>query len=233
MNSIIERIMSNAKESELEVAFSITGVVAIATVCYRFFRSVDSPGLAPAMEEEETRKIMREILGKLQLSAPEMVTRIQDIQKDFEQHMGQGIDENTRIRIMKQFAVPEFERTLKEIQNKVVDDSDYYLSELEEASNTYVKEGDEELIEIYKKIRALYRHFGGDGGDEDEGAGADEGATVDMSADEVVQLMVELTKQVLQATDLYCAKFIDKIGVPKTQAHLEDFQMGQMKLMEK
>ncbi|KAJ1410905.1 hypothetical protein B484DRAFT_435728, partial [Ochromonadaceae sp. CCMP2298] len=147
-----------------------------------FFRTVDSSGLSPAMEEEETHKIMRKILGKLQLSAHGIEGRVQNIQHKFKQQ-GRNVDEKTLMWELKQFAVSEFEGTLWEIQDSVLEnDCDYYLSELEEACAFYVKEGDKELIEIYKKIRAMYRYFCGEIDDEDlcadepEGAGADGGA---------------------------------------------------------
>ncbi|KAJ1424546.1 hypothetical protein B484DRAFT_480506 [Ochromonadaceae sp. CCMP2298] len=229
MTTIIDRIMSNAKESELEVALAITGVVALATVFYSFFRTVDSSGLSPAMEEEETHKIMRKILGKLQLEAPRLMKNAQDSRQKIEQQGG-DIDDKT---LMKDFILPNFKAILKDIQDKELEDNNVDEDDLEEACTTYVEEGDEELIEIYKKIRALHRTFGGDEDDENEDAGAHGGATVEMSVDEVVQLMAELLKAVLQATDKFCAKFIDENGKPRTQAHMEVFHMGQMELVTK
>ncbi|KAJ1403159.1 hypothetical protein B484DRAFT_457604 [Ochromonadaceae sp. CCMP2298] len=241
MTTFIERIMSNAKESELEVALAITGVVAIATVFYSFFRTVDSSGLAAAMEEEETHKIMRKILGKLQLLAHGIEGRVQNIQHKFKQQ-GRNVDEKTLMWELKQFAVSEFEGTLREIQDSVLEsDCDYYLSELEEACALYVKEGDKELIEIYKKIRALYRNFWGEIDDEDlcadesEGAGGGGAPTVldtvlGVSVDTVLGLMPELTKRLLQDSDDFCAKFIDVTGMPRTHAHRKAFQTGHQAL---
>mmetsp|Transcript_12367 Transcript_12367/g.27794 ORF Transcript_12367/g.27794 Transcript_12367/m.27794 type:complete len:278 (-) Transcript_12367:119-952(-) len=226
MNSIFQNFLSNGKDSQAKVAFAVTAVVATAAVCYSYSGSSD---LAPAMEEEETRKIMRKILEKVQLLAPRLMNAAQNIQQQIEQG-GQEIDEKT---LMKQFILPHFDTNFKEIQDSVLDgDCDYYPDELEEACAFYMKEGDEELTQICKSIRAIYRQFGGDVDDEED-ASADGGALADMSVDEVVGLMEELGKHMLQATDDYCAKFIDESGIPRTQAHLEAFQMGQMKLSQK
>jgi len=42
------------------------------------------------------------------------------------------------------------------------------IDEVEEAVNTYIKKGDAELTTIHKKIRSMYRTFGGDIDDDDD-----------------------------------------------------------------
>ncbi|KAJ1403158.1 hypothetical protein B484DRAFT_405198, partial [Ochromonadaceae sp. CCMP2298] len=134
MNSITERMERiNGKESEVKVAFAITGVVALAAVFYSFFGTADSSDLAPAVEEEEARKIMRKILGKLQLRAPWLMKNAQDIRQQIEQQGG-DIDDKT---LMKEFILPHFKDILKDIQDKELEDNNVDEDDLEEACTTY------------------------------------------------------------------------------------------------
>jgi hypothetical protein len=226
MNSI-QNLLSSGKESPAKVGLAVSALAVTAAYLYSFSGTSGSSDLAPAIEEEDAKKMMEKILEKLQLLAPRLMNAAQNIQQQIEQQ-GQEIEEK---QLMKQFILPHFDTNLKEFQDAVLNEFDVDADELEEACDVYITEGDEELAQICRSIRALYRQFGGDV-EEESSSAASSSAVLDMSVDEVVGLMKELAKHMLQATDDYCAKFIDESGVPRTQAHLEAFQVGQMKLSQ-
>lgn len=136
------------------------------------------------------------------------------------------------------------------------------IDEVEEAVNTYIKGGDDELSSIQKQIRSIFRKFGGDIDDDDddeeeenEDGGNDD---IDDSASsnsntksksrgvkrvqkkkkkdgdiaQLVELMNELTTQLLASTDDYCGCFIEKNGLPNTKEDFEQFQMGLMAISQ-
>jgi len=141
------------------------------------------------------------------------------------------------------------------------------IDEVEEAVNAYIKGGDDELITIQKKIRSLFRKFGGDIDDdeEEEEDGGHDNDTDDSGNNnnnnnnntiaksksrvmksqrgqkknkkvydiaQLVELMNELTTQLLESTDDYCGCFIEKNGIPTNKEEFEQFQMGLMAISQ-
>jgi hypothetical protein len=129
------------------------------------------------------------------------------------------------------------------------------IDEVEEAVNTYTKGGDDELSSIQKQIRSMFRKFGEDIDDDDEEEEFEDGGHddtddsasnnsntksksrvvkrvqkknkgKDVDIAQLVELMKELTTQLLASTDDYCGCFIEKNGLPTTKEDFEQFQMG-------
>jgi len=232
---VVEGVLRKGQESPKQTA--VLATVAIATIALLYGVSGASSGgsgLAPAIEEDEARKIMKSIYAKLQTLAPRLMSAAQNIKQQIQQS-GQEIDDMT---LMRQFILPHLDTNFSDIQNSVLEEFDVEVDELEEAVDTYVEQGDEELVSICKGIRQLYRQFGGEADDDSSSAATggsaspSAGSAAKLGPTEVVALMEELAKQMLQSTDDYCAKFIDEHGVPKAKADLETFQVGLLQLSQ-
>lgn len=133
---------------------------------------------------------------------------------------------------MKQYILPHFGSNLKEIQETILAEFDVDEDELEEAVNTYIANGDEELAGITKSIRILHTQFGGDSDIEAPNAAKNSKAAA-MGINEVVELLEELASQMLQHTDDFCGKFVDEYGVPSNQQQGQEFQLGMMEVSQR
>ena len=220
------------KPSPVMTAFVATAVLASAALIYTFSSAgkTSTQEELPAMEEETATKIMTQILAKVKLLAPRLLGAAQNIKQQIAQS-GQEIDDAT---LMKHYILPHFDSSLKEIQESILDEFDWDEDELEDAIAYYSKEN-EEFRHINKSLRVLYNQFGGDA-DIDEAAATDappsSGKAAKMTISDIIQLMEELAKQMLQYTDDYCGKFIDENGVPSSQRELETFQIGLMQVSQ-
>lgn len=210
-----------AKNGTAQSALAVTAVIGSSVLLYNYFVPSSSK-LAPAIDEEEAKKIMNGILKKLKILIPKLLMAVQNIKMQIQQQ-GQEVDDMT---IMKQFILPHFESNLKEIQDSVLEEHDVDEDELEEAVTTYIAAGDEELASLAKSIKVMYQQFGGDV-DADEPAPMNE-KVERMGINDVVALMKELGNQMMQYTDDFCGKFIDEHGIPQSQQDMEEFQLGLM-----
>jgi hypothetical protein len=230
----IQSLLSRGKESPAKSALILSLVIATGVAAYTYaFPSNKSSDLAPAVTEEDAKKMMKLILDKLKLLAPRLMGAAQNIKQQIQQQ-GQDIDDVT---LMKQFILPHFDSNLKEIQDAVLEEFDVDEDELEEAVDVYIAAGDAELIDIAKSIRVLHKQFGGDVEIENEeaGGGARSATAAAMGIQEVVELMEELARQMLQYTDDFCGTFVDERGVPTMadRSSMEEFQMGLMAVSQR
>ena len=213
-----------------QIGLAATALIGSCTAAYFLYSNVVSSKstLAPAIDEEEAKKIMNAILKKLKVLVPKLLMAAQNIKMQVQQ-TGQDIEE---MALMRQFLLPHFDSNLKEIQDSVLEEFDVDEDELEEAVNTYIAAGDEELAAISKSIRVMHTQFGGDSDIEEESPKKSEAAEK-MGLNEVLTLMKELGNQMMQYTDDFCGEFIDQYGVPASQQHMEQFQLGLMEASQK
>ena len=224
----IENLIVKGKNAPVQTAVIVSAVLASSVFVYNYFASSGKSSLAPAMEQEEAKKIMNAILKKLKILAPKLMMAAQNIKMQIQQQ-GQEVDDMT---VMKQFILPHFDSNFKEIQDAVLQEFDWDEDELEEAVNTYIAEDDEELKAITKSIKVLHQQFGGES-DAEENAPVKSAKAESMGVNEVVALMKELANQMLQYTDDFCGKFIDEHGPPQSQQDIEEFQHGLMGASQK
>lgn len=140
---------------------------------------------------------------------------------------GQDIDDS---QLMKTFILPHVDTALADIQKSVLDEYDFDDDELEQAVDYYVKHGDEELAEITKKIKLIYKEFGGDIGEEAAPQASKNAAA--LSIDDILDLMTELADRMATDVDNYTKQFVDAFGPPQSTASSEKFQMGMMQIAE-
>lgn len=229
MESIMN-LLSRGKESPAKAAFLATVVIAsTVALAYNVWGGTESTTkLAPAVSEEEAKLIMNTILKNLKLLAPRLLMAAQNIRQQIQQQGGEIEDEV----MMKQYILPHFGSNLKEIQEKILEEFDVDEDELEEAVNTYIANGDEELIGITKSIRVLHTQFGGDSEIEPPKA-AKNSKAAEMGFNEVIALLEEMASQMLQETDDFCGKFVDEYGIPTNAQLAQEFQIGMMEMSQK
>ena len=147
------------------------------------------------------------------------VPRLKKPADNFKQQIaaqGQEVDD---IQLLKALILPHLETGIKEIQEEVLNEYDADDDELEEAVNYYLEQGDEELADITKSLKTIYKQFGGDLPDEES-----VGSSKDFELHEVVELFQELVTMIVEHTETMVKKYIKENGVPSTSMQKADFQ---------
>lgn len=225
----ISNLVAKGKESPAKTAFFVATLVASSALAFSYL-APSSSNLAPAMEEKEAKEIMHAIMKKLKMMVPKLLNAAQNIKMQIEQQ-GQEIDDAA---VLKHYILPHFTTNLQDIQNMVLEEFDADEDELEEAVEYYIAHGDEELASITKSIRAIHMQFGGDSELEVPSATPAKGSkAADMDVNDVIAMLKELAKQMVQYSDDFCGKFVDENGVPTDQQSMEEFQYGLMAMSQK
>ena len=190
----------------------------------------DGKELAPALTEDEAVEIMKNIYDRVRMVAVRMAQAAEGIKAQLAQQ-GQEMDDR---KLMKTFIYQHFVDQLEQIQGDVLTEFDAEEAELEDAVTTY-QSSEAQLKEYVQKIKALNYQFGGDdlsASDTANGTGLGE-PLVEMSIDEVVEVIGTLTDRINDAMDDFVNGFKEQHGEPDQSALGFQFQFGLMQLTEK
>eukprot|EP01031_Cornospumella_fuschlensis_P034429 gene34429-41670_t len=217
LSNLTSLVVGKSGESSAKVA--LLGSVVLATASY-FAYSVFAPSkstsdLAPALTEEEAREMMKAILDRTKTNVPRLLKAAENFKQQIAAQ-GQEVDD---IQLLKALILPHLETGIKEIQEEVLNEYDADDDELEEAVNYYIEQGDEELADITKSLKTIYKQFGGDLPDEES-----VGSSKDFELHEVVELFQELVTMIVEHTETMVKKYIKENGVPSTSMQKADFQ---------
>lgn len=194
---------------------------------------------------------MKQIIEKVRIEATRVIRAAENIKQQVKAQ-GQEIEDSI---IMNSFALPHFLQAFQELEAAIYEDNDIDEQELEEAVNFYIDhynksvENQEdspkktnkvvinhsitkELIEITKRIRIIYKEFGGDI-DEDGNAISNNGESKDYSLEEAIELMKSLSTKMLDSTDSFAEDFKENYGVPSTMDEMNQFQEGLLAITER
>lgn len=224
--SFLDSVFSN-QTKVAQTAFLASAVIAVGYAAYSFF-GTSSSSLAPAITEEQARKMMNKVLEQVKLAVPRFLRAADNIKQQIVAQ-GQEIED---AQILKSFILPHLESTIRDITQSVLDELDYDEDELEEAVKTYVAAGDEELITITQTLKTIYKQFGGEGGDDSEETGAGSSKASEMTLPEVLTLLEELAQLMVDNCDTFCQQFVATFGIPSTRELLEKFQVGLFQATE-
>jgi hypothetical protein len=193
--------------------------------------------LAPALDEETTREIMKSLSQGLASSCIRFSNAAEKIKMQMQQQ-GQMLED---AQIMQHFIFPHFKTAMAELEQKVCDDYDIADFELEEAVNAYC-DTDGEIMKCANDIRNLIVKFGGQvesdevvrssgaGASATASAGASGGVMGDVGLEDVLELFQDLTARVLEATEQYAAAHVQLHGPPTDPQGVQDFQTGMVQL---
>jgi len=190
----------------------------------------DGMELAPALTEDEAVEIMKNIYERVRMVAVRMAQAAEGIKAQLAQQ-GQEMDDR---KLMKTFIYQHFVDQLEQIQGDVLTEFDAEEVELEDAVTTY-QSTEAQLKEYVQKIKALNYQFGGDDlstSETEDGTGHAE-PLVEMSIDEVVEVIGTLTERINDAMDDFINEFKEQHGEPDQSALGFQFQFGLMQLTEK
>jgi hypothetical protein len=125
--------------------------------------------LAPAIPEEVAREVMREIHSQIKISATNFFRQMEGVKQQVA-GMGQEISDQ---ELLKHIVGPHLDVSYRNAQEAVLSIHGIEEEDLEEAVNTYIANGDKELIAISENMKMIYKTLGGvigDSGDEREEA---------------------------------------------------------------
>lgn len=163
LSSFIDRTKDSPVQSLLVA--SAVALVGVGAASYSgLLGSKQEESLAPAIDEETTRKIMKQILEGVHLNLPGLFQYAERIKQSIAAQ-GQEIDDAI---LLKTFLLPNLENLLRQVQDKALEDFDVDEDELEEAVTEYCKQGDADLIKTSATIRSIFKRFGANIVDEEE-----------------------------------------------------------------
>ncbi|RYH28797.1 hypothetical protein EON65_10860 [archaeon] len=207
------------KSSESPAKAALFGSVVLATAsyfAYSFFSPSNTPSdLAPALTEDEAREMMKAILDRTKTNVPRLLKAAENFKQQIAAQ-GQEVDD---MQLLKALILPHLETGIKEIQEEVLNEFDADDDELEEAVNYYLEQGDEELADLTKSLKVIYKQFGGDLMDEEIA-----GPSKEFELHEVVELFHELVSKIIEQTETMVKKYVKENGVPTTALQKQDFQ---------
>lgn len=168
LTDLVSGLITRSKESPTQslVIATVVALIGVGAASYTglFSSKSDDSNLAPALTEEETKKIMKNIMERLHTTLPKLF-RFADQIKQQIASQGQEIDDAT---LLKTFILPNLETALRDIQEEVLKEEDVDEDDLEDAVTEYIKQGDSELIQIAATIRSIFKRFGANIVDEEE-----------------------------------------------------------------
>lgn len=182
--------------------------------------------MAPALTEEEALAIMTKILEQLKSKATQLIRAAEGIKQKLAQQ-GQELDDK---KLMKAFILPHFESGLQEIETGVLESHDVDPADLQDAVETYIKQGNSKLKEICDRMRLIYREFGGEVDDLEEDT---EESAVVFTEELLITAVEKLSERMAALTEEYIIEFKAENGIPRSEADLQNFQGGLMAISEK
>ncbi len=225
--SFFNNLLASNQGKVAQTALLATAVIAVGYAAYSFMGSSSTSTLAPAVTEEEARKMMGKILEQVKVQVPRFLRAAESIKQQIAAQ-GQEIED---AQLLKAFILPHLESSIREVTQSILDEFDVDEDELEEAVETYVAAGDEELMHLSKQLKIIYKQFGGETGD-DDATSAPSAKASEMSLNDVIVLLEELAQTMMENCDSFCKEFIGKFGTPTSQEMLEKFQTGLFQATE-
>lgn len=221
--------------SKLSVGVGVTvaTIGVLAAIGFRW-KAKSEEGLAPALDEEQTREIMRSFSTGLANNTIRFSNAAEKIKAQMQQQ-GQQLEDE---QIMHHFIYPHFKTAVQEIEQKVCDEYDIAPFELEEAVDEYYST-DKEIEGYVNNVRKLIVKFGGEvesdelvpSGSAGGGAGAASRGDGSMeSLENMLGILEDLKERVLQATEEYATAHLSMHGPPTDQQSIMDFQQGMVSL---
>lgn len=218
LSQVTNLVVGKSGDSPAKAALFGSVVLATASYfAYSFFApSQKASDLAPALTEDEAREMMKAILDRTKTNVPRLLKAAENFKQQIAAQ-GQEIDD---VQLLKALILPHLETGIKEIQEEVLNEYDADDDELEEAVNYYLAQGDEELADITKSLRVIYKQFGGDLGDDGEAVVSSK----EFELHEAVELIHELVSKIVEHTEAMVKNFVKVHGVPTTAQQKQDFQ---------
>lgn len=239
----LESLFQGSNSTARNAVIGSVALVATGVLLYNLFgKSSSSNGtkLAPAIDEEEARKIMSSILEKLQAAVPKLLHAAENIKQQIASQ-GQQIED---AQLLKMFLLPHLQSTLAEIQAAVLEQFDVDDDELEEAVSEYVEAGDPELTRITKQIQQIFKHFGAEVEEEAKPKAAPSAASASSSSasaaassaastgdddlDDLLRVLQKISTLTTEKTEEFIETFIANYGPPTSQMLAMQFQHGLM-----
>lgn len=223
---MLEALLKRGQQSPTQTILAVTAVLATAGIAaYSWMgSSAEATDLAPAVTEEEARKIMRAVYDRVKAMVPRLANAAQGIKQ---QIMEQG-QEITDEQLMQAFILPHFETMLKEQTNEVLEEYDVDEDELEEAVSAYLKDGDDELTVISDALINIYKKFGGTHEDEEDSSKP----TVDMPLEQLIEFLSELSEDMVESTATFVRGYVEQNGKPSSQHEVLQFQQQLMEVSD-
>lgn len=227
--------MSDSKIS-LGVGVAAAAIGLVAVIGLRW-KAKSEEGLAPALDEAQTREIMKSLSTGLASRSIRFSNAAEKIKAQMQQQ-GQMLED---AQIMQHFIYPHFKTAVQEMEQKICDDYDIALYELEEAVDEYYST-DKEIEGYANDVRKLIAKFGGEvesnevvpGGEAGSGGEAAAtgtgGAGNSGSVESMLAIFEDLKERVLQATEEYATAHVAMHGPPADQQGAQEFQLGMVKL---
>lgn len=234
MESIIksfDNLVAHAKANQFQVIAGAS-VVAALIASYSFFgSSSNESNLAPAITQEEAKKLMSDILDKLHLAVPKLLRAGESIKQQITAQ-GQEVDD---AQIAKAFLLPHLETQLREIQDLVLNEFDADEDELEEAVDYYIAAGDQDLLKISRTIQSIFQKFGYDIDVNDNQAssssasnGSSGGSSQEVTYDVLIEILTALSTSLAEKTEEFISHYFETYGPPVTQDASSKFNTGLM-----
>lgn len=231
MGSIFDSVFRSEKFSPVQLGAAVVSLIAVGLAASWGLSSSASSGeeLAPALTEDEALGVMTAIFDKVKVVAAKMVRAAENVKQQIAAQ-GQEIEDK---KLMQTFILPHFETSYREIQQQALDDADVEESELEEAVNEYMKQGHQPLIEIYTRIRLIYKEFGGDCGEDGEVlAGKEQEGADEITHDMIILVLQKLAERMNAVTLGFIHQFKEQYGSPNSPTVQAAFQQGMLSLSE-
>eukprot|EP00595_Chromulina_sp_UTEXLB2642_P003552 CAMPEP_0196765816 /NCGR_PEP_ID=MMETSP1095-20130614/13467_1 /TAXON_ID=96789 ORGANISM="Chromulina nebulosa, Strain UTEXLB2642" /NCGR_SAMPLE_ID=MMETSP1095 /ASSEMBLY_ACC=CAM_ASM_000446 /LENGTH=202 /DNA_ID=CAMNT_0042124709 /DNA_START=130 /DNA_END=735 /DNA_ORIENTATION=- len=150
--------------------------------------------------------------------------------ENIKQQLAQQNQQVSDMDIMKNYILPYFMSGLKDIQDNLLSQYDIEEKELEEAVEEYITQGDSKLIEIKRKVRAIYTQFGGELEEDDEAVVVEKPKDVPLNV--IINAINAISDLMDSKMDEYIETFKSKYGVPTDMQTFEAFQRGMISLSE-
>jgi hypothetical protein len=226
--SFLESLIEKAPKSPAQTALLAAAVLAVGYGAFSLFSGgAGSDNAAPAITEEEAKKMMRKILEAVKLTAPKMLRAADNIKQQIAAQ-GQQVED---AQILQHFILPHLETAIREATQGICEEFDFDEDELAEAVEVYTEAGDEELIFIAQQIKVIYQQFGGAvTADEELPATNKNGEAFSMTLDDCILLLEELSEQMSLQCDTFAEQFVNQFGVPSDPLTIQKFQMGLMQV---
>lgn len=207
--------------------------IGVAVAIGLKWKAKSEEGLAPALDEKQTREIMKSLSAGIASSSIRFSNAAEKIKAQMQQQ-GQMLED---AQIMQHFIYPHFKTAVQEMEQKICDDYDIALYELEEAVDEYYA-SDNEIQGCANDVRKLIAKFGGEV-ESDEvvpsfsgggGAATTRSAGDAGSLQSMLAIFDDLKDRVLQATEEYATAHVAMHGPPADPQGAQEFQVGMVQL---
>lgn len=233
----LDSLFQGGNATTRNVVLASAAVLATGLALYSFLGTSGTAAgvakLAPALDEEETRKIMSSILEKLQGTVPKLLGAAENIKQQIVAQ-GQQLED---AQLLKMFILPHLQTALREAQDAVLEQFDVDDDELEEAVNEYIAAGDPELTRISTTIKQIFKKFGADidtssgsaATTKESAGGSSSAANLDPnSLENLLRILRIISKATADKTEEFIATFVNNYGPPVSEMLAMQFQHGLM-----